>query len=227
MATVNLPVLGQEVGEALEGRTGGAVSLAVGMAQIFSGIPGLRGLMSYWYHFAIMFEAMFILTTIDAGTRVARFLVQESLGKFYKPFENAGSPWAAGAASLLVVCSWAYFIHTGTISTLWPMFGVANQLLASVALAVATTLLINLGRAKYVWVTVIPLVFVAVTTATAGVQSILYNFLPRGDAQGYVNSVVTGLMIVCLAVVLVCSVRRWVQALWPSKEGAPLDPQEA
>ena len=225
MAPVNLPTLGAQVGESLEGRTGGAVSLAVGMAQIFSGIPGLTGLMSYWYHFAIMFEALFILTTIDAGTRVARFLVQESLGKIYKPFENTSSQWAAAGASLLVVCSWGYFIYTGSISTLWPMFGVANQLLASVALAVATTLLINLGRARYAWVTLVPLSFVATTTAAAGVQSILYNFLPRGDMQGYVNSVITALMIVCLAVVLWCSGRRWLRALWPSKTEAPLDPQ--
>ena len=217
MATVNLPSLGEQVGESLEGRTGGAVSLAVGMAQIFTGIPGLTGLMSYWYHFAIMFEALFILTTIDAGTRVARFLVQESLGKVYKPFENTSSQWAAAAASLLVVCSWGYFIYTGSISTLWPMFGVANQLLASVALAVATTLLINLGRARYAWVTLVPLSFVATTTAAAGVQSIVYIFLPRGDAQGYVNSVITSLMLVCLAVVLWCCARRWVSALRTSK----------
>ena len=217
MAPVNLPVLGEQVGEALEGRTGGAVSLAVGMAQIFSGIPGLSGLMSYWYHFAIMFEALFILTTIDAGTRVARFLVQESIGKVYKPFENTSSPWAAAVASLLVVCAWGYFIYTGSISTLWPMFGVANQLLASVALAVATTLLINLGRARYAWVTLVPLLFVATTTAIAGVENILFNFLPSRNTQGYINSAFTALMLVCLVVVLVCCIQRCRRALWPAK----------
>ncbi len=217
MDPVNLSMLGEQVGEALEGRTGGAVSLAVGMAQIFSGIPGLASLMSYWYHFAIMFEALFILTTIDAGTRVARFLVQESVGKVYKPFENTSSPWAASVSSLVVVCAWGYFIYTGSISTLWPMFGVANQLLASVALAIGTSMLINLGRARYAWVTLLPLSFVATTTAIAGVQNILYNFLPQEDMQGYVNSAVTALMIVCLVVVLVSCGRRWKEALRPSK----------
>jgi carbon starvation protein len=176
--------------------------------------------MSYWYHFAIMFEALFILTTIDAGTRVARFLVQESVGKVYKPFENTSSVWAASVSSLLVVSAWGYFIYTGSISTLWPMFGVANQLLASVALAVGTTLLINLGRARYAWVTLLPLSFVATTTAIAGVQNILYNFFPQGNMQGYINSAVTALMIVCLVVVLVSCGRRWKEALRPTKATA-------
>ena len=118
------------VGETVAGRTGGAVSLAVGIAQIFSGLPGMRGLMDYWYHFAIMFEALFILTTIDTGTRVARFLVQEFLGQFYAPM--ARQDWLPGSivSTLLVVCAWGYFIWTGSISTIWPMFGIANQLLA-------------------------------------------------------------------------------------------------
>ena len=155
---VNLPELEAAVGETVAGRPGGAVSLAVGIAQIFSGLPGMRGLMDYWYHFAIMFEALFILTTIDTGTRVARFLVQEFLGQFYKPM--ARQEWIPGAiiSTLLVVVGWAYFIWTGSISTIWPMFGIANQLLAAVALAVATTIIINTGKARYVWVTVVPLI---------------------------------------------------------------------
>ena len=113
----------------------------------------MRHLLDYWYHFAIMFEALFILTTIDAGTRVARFLVGEFLGRAYAPF--ARHDWMPGAmvSTALVVAAWAYFIWAGSISTIWPMFGIANQLLASVALAVGTTVIINAGRARYAWVT--------------------------------------------------------------------------
>src|SRR5205823_14438597 len=144
MATANLPQLQAEVGEVVAGRPGGAVSLAVGMAQIFSGLPGMRGLMAYWYHFAIMFEAVFILTTIDSGTRIGRFLLQEFLGRAWKPF--ARTQWLPGAlvSTALIVMGWAYFIWTGNISTIWPMFGVANQLLAAVALAVGTAIILNI-----------------------------------------------------------------------------------
>jgi carbon starvation protein len=129
----NLSQLSVEVGEKIAGRTGGAVSLGVGMAQIFSAIPGLNGLMSYWYHFAIMFEALFILTTIDAGTRIGRFVLQEMLGKVYKPFGRTN--WLPGnlLASFLMVFFWGYFIYTGSVSTIWPLFGTANQLLATIA----------------------------------------------------------------------------------------------
>src|SRR5262249_26885563 len=147
MTTVNLGVLQQGVGETVIGRPGGAVSLAVGMAQIFSGLPGMRSLMAYWYHFAIMFEAFFILTTIDAGTRIARFLLQEFVGRVWTPF--ARTDWMPGSllSTGLVVLAWGYFLWTGSINTIWPMFGIANQLLASVALAVGTTVIINAGRA--------------------------------------------------------------------------------
>src|SRR5205085_7457022 len=120
MDPVNLSNLAAQVGENVAGRTGGAVSLAVGMAQVFSAVPGMKSLMSYWYHFAIMFEALFILTTIDTGTRVARFIAQEFLGKIYKPFEK--TDWLPGTiiSSALVVFAWSYFIMTGNISTIWP-----------------------------------------------------------------------------------------------------------
>jgi carbon starvation protein len=213
MATVNLPQLGVEVGEELAGRTGGAVSLAVGMAQIFSGIPGLQGLMSYWYHFAIMFEALFILTTIDTGTRVARFLVQEFLGKFIRPLEK--TDWMPGTllSSLLVVSGWGYFIYTGSISSIWPMFGIANQLLAAVSLCIGTTVIINMGRARYAWVTLLPLCFVATTTVTAGWQSVTDIFLPQQNFEGYLNSFLTFVMVVCLLIVMVTSVWRWYSVL--------------
>src|SRR5262249_42282513 len=143
MHTVNLTDLSAQVGENVAGRTGGAVSLALGMAQIFTGLPGMRGLMSYWYHFAIMFEALFILTTIDTGTRVARFMLQEFMGRAHAPLGR--TDWLPGTivSSALVVTTWGYFIHTGSIATIWPMFGIANQLLASAALCVGTTVIIN------------------------------------------------------------------------------------
>ena len=218
MSIVNLEELQREVGEIVAGRPGGAVSLAVGFAQIFSSIPGMRGLMSFWYHFAIMFEALFILTTIDAGTRVARFLVQEFVGRLWKPFERTN--WLPGAllSTGIVVFAWAYFIWAGSISTIWPMFGTANQLLAGVALAVASSAIINAGKVRYVWVTVVPMLFVSTTTLVAGWLNIVDNFLPltanpETAAQGYVNSTLTVIMMICAVVILVESFRRWYRVL--------------
>ena len=207
--------LEQESGEKdLRGRTGGAVTLALGIAKIFDGIPGLRGLMKYWYHFAIMFEALFILTTIDTGTRVARFLVGEFGGRFYRKLEEPN--WLPGSVvtSALVVAAWAAFIWSGSISTIWPMFGVANQLLASVALCVATTIIINSGRAKYSWVTLLPLSFVATTTLVAGWESITDIFWPLSQnpetaMQGYINTFLTATIMVAAVIILVDSIRRW------------------
>jgi carbon starvation protein len=218
LPTVNLVELSREVGENVIGRPGGAVSLAVGFAQIFTGLPGLKALMSFWYHFAIMFEALFILTTIDAGTRVARFVVQEFGGRFWKPFEQTDWLPSNIIATTLVVCSWGYFIWTGNISTIWPMFGTANQLLAAVALSVSTSVLINSGKARYAWVTFVPMLFVAATTLTAGVLNITDNFWPltlnpETEVQGYVNCILTVLMLVCAVVVLVEAGRHWYRIL--------------
>jgi carbon starvation protein len=218
LSPVNLAELSREVGETVAGRPGGAVSLAVGFAQIFSGVPGMRGLMSYWYHFAIMFEALFILTTIDAGTRVGRFLIQEFGGKVWKPFERTAWLPANIVASGFVVFAWAYFIWTGSISTIWPMFGTANQLLAGVALAVATSAIINSGKVKYVWVTLIPMVFVSATTLTAGWMNITDNFWPltanaATAVQGYVNSILTAVIMACAVVIIVEALRRWYRVL--------------
>jgi carbon starvation protein len=220
MSVVNLPELQRQIGEVVVGRPGGAVSLAVGMAQIFSGLPGMRGLMAYWYHFAIMFEAVFILTTIDSGTRIGRFIVQEFAGRAWPAFARTDSLPAAIAATVAIVLGWAYFIWTGNISTIWPMFGVANQLVAVVALAVATTLVINIGRAPYMWVTGLPCAFVTVTTLTAGWMNIADNFWPLTGApdaavrvQGYVNSICTGVMMVCAVIILGATVRRCAHVL--------------
>jgi carbon starvation protein len=215
---VNLADLSSQVGENVAGRPGGAVSLAVGMAQIFSSLPGMRGLMSYWYHFAIMFEALFILTTIDAGTRVARFIVQEFGARFYAPIGRTDSMPAAVFATTAVVFSWAYFIYAGSIETIWPMFGIANQLLATVGLAIVTIVLVNAGRARYAWVTALPMASVAVTTVWAGVLSIKNSFWPmamRGSdhvrVQGFVNTSLTVIMLACVAVILTAAARRWKQ----------------
>jgi carbon starvation protein len=216
---VNLAALSAAVGENVAARPGGAVSLAVGMAQIFSGLPGMAGLMSYWYHFAIMFEALFILTTIDAGTRVARFILQEFAGRLYAPLGRPASMPASVVSTLAVVLAWGYFLYAGSIETIWPMFGIANQLLATVGLAVATIVLVNLGRTRYVWVTLCPMVFVAVTTVTAGLLSVRDNFWPITSSpvaavrlQGYTNTILTLVMLFCVATILVAAARQWLRA---------------
>lgn len=213
----NLTQLSAEVGEKIAGRTGGAVSLGVGMAQIFSSIPGLNGLMSYWYHFAIMFEALFILTTIDAGTRIGRFVIQELLGKVYTPF--ACTNWLPGniIASLLMVLSWGYFIYTGNISTIWPMLGTANQLLASIALAVGTSYIINRGKIKFAWITIVPFVFIGFTTIYASLTNIFNIYLPQLNnsatlVQGLVNLVLSLTILVCAFVVFYNAIPTWIKA---------------
>ncbi|HMG71915.1 MAG TPA: carbon starvation CstA family protein [Pyrinomonadaceae bacterium] len=215
--------LQEESGEKnLRGRTGGAVTLALGIAKIFDGIPGLRGLMKYWYHFAIMFEALFILTTIDTGTRVARFLLGEFGGRVFRKLEEPN--WLPGSilTSALVVAAWATFIWNGSISTIWPMFGIANQLLAAVALCVATTVIINMGKARYCWVTIAPLSFVATTTLVAGWESIRDIFWPQAQTaatatQGYINTSLTVLIMTAAVIVLIDSVRRWIGGRRPTE----------
>jgi carbon starvation protein len=216
--TVILDTVSREVGEKLAGRTGGAVSLAVGMAQIFRGLPGMDRLMAYWYHYAIMFEALFILTTVDAGTRVARYVLQELMGRVHKPFAN--SAWLPGnlAATTLVVGGWGYLIYTGTISTIWPLFGTGNQLLATIALSIGTTFLINMGKAKYALITAIPMCFVGITTVTAGILSIKNLFWPLTSKPGqmltgYLDSALTGIFIVGVVLVVFDAARRWVAVL--------------
>jgi carbon starvation protein len=214
----NIDVLAAEVNEKITGRPGGAVSLAVGMAQIFSAIPGLKSLMSYWYHFAIMFEALFILTTIDAGTRIARFILQEVGGKVYKPFGRTN--WLPGnlAASFAIVAAWGYFIYTGNISTIWPMFGTANQLLACIALAIGTSFIINRGRARYAWVTLLPMVFVGATTLTAGYMNITGIYWPQLSSpekwvQGLVNLTLTGLIMLSVILIVADAIPKWIRAV--------------
>jgi carbon starvation protein len=216
--TVNLDMVSRQVGENLTGRTGGAVSLAVGMAQIFKGLPGMDRLMAYWYHYAIMFEALFILTTIDTGTRVARYVLQELMGRVHKPFAN--SAWLPGnlVATACVVGGWGYLIYTGNISTIWPLFGTGNQLLATIALAVSTTFLINMGKARYALIPAIPMCFVGVTTVTAGVLSIKDIFWPLTSQPGqvftgYLDSFLMGIFIIGVVLVIFDAACRWVAVL--------------
>ena len=219
----NLSQLSASVGEKIAGRTGGAVSLGVGMAYIFSSIPGMKHLMSYWYHFAIMFEALFILTTIDAGTRIGRFLLQEALGKIYKPFQKTN--WLPGnlLTSGLMVFAWAYFIYTGTVSTIWPMFGTANQLLATIALTVGTSFIINRGRIKYAWVTILPMLFVGVTTMTAAYLNVKNIYLPQVQepatlVPGLINLILTVSIMICIVVIIYNAVPKWLMAFRDARQ---------
>ncbi len=224
-ATLNIPpvdvyTLQAAVHENVIGRTGGAVSLALGMAEIFSRLPGFKGLIDYWYHFAIMFEALFILTTVDSGTRVGRFLLQETFGRISPKLGDPNYLPGAMMCSGMMVLMWGYFIWTGNVGTIWPLFGVGNQLLASVALAVGSTMLINMGRAKVAWVTVAPLMFLSVTTLTAGVMTIRDTFWPLTASevtatyvQGYIDTIAMTIMLICSVVIMFSAVRRWVLVL--------------
>lgn len=221
--TVNLDLISAEVGEKLAGRTGGAVSLAVGMAQIFKGIPGMNQLIGYWYHYAIMFEALFILTTVDAGTRVARYVLHELAGKIWAPLGNQRSIAAGAPIAALVVASWGYLIYTGNISTIWPLFGAGNQLLATIALSICSVFLVNMGKARYAWFTAIPALLVGITTATAAVLSILRIFWPMTHNpatafQGYMDSFLMGFFLVGVILVGIESARRISKTL----HGLPL-----
>jgi len=193
----------------VQGRTGGAVSLAVGMSKILSQIPGFSGLLAYWYHFCIMFEALFILTTIDTGTRIARFVLQEFLGKIDKRFDK--TDWIPGSifTSLLTVSAWGYLIFTGSIGTIWPMFGIANQLLAVIALGLATLVLRSWGKKKYQWVTLAPMGFVLVTTTVGAWELSRDVFWPwfqssnQADRiRGEVDLSLTAILFICLIVFL-------------------------
>ena len=234
---LNLGAVEEKVGgESLRGRTGGAVTLAVGMAVIFEdafrwvGVTG-EWLLKYWYHFAIMFEALFILTTIDAGTRIARFLLQETAGRVYEPL---GRPhWLPGAilASGFVTACWAFLIWTGEILTIWPMFGIANQILAVLALTLVTTWLVNSGRGKYAPLTILPMMFVVSTTLTAAKTMVFGVFADKvtdGRAlidagktddgvkllvTGYLNIGMTVFVVACVGVLLLWAVARWV-SVW-------------
>ena len=213
MHPVDLAWLTKAIGEqSLLGRTGGAVSLAVGVAHILGSIRGLGFLMKYCYHFLIMFEALFILTTVDAGTRIGRFILQELLGKVYAPFKNAR--WVPGSilTSLAVVLAWGFLIWNASINTIWPMFGIANQLLASISLAIGTMMLVKMGKGRYAWTTAVPWVFVAVTTLTAAYQMIAHHYWPETATPFMVhfNIALIALMILCSFVIFISAILKIV-----------------
>jgi carbon starvation protein len=219
MTTESLPELAEQIGERLAGRAGGAVSLAVGMSQIFAALPGFKTLISYWYHFAIMFEALFILTTVDTGTRVARFLVQEFCGRFSTKLAQPDYLPGTLLSTALVCLGWGYLVWTGTVATIWPMLGISNQLLACIALCAATTISINRGKARYAWVTLLPMLFVSVATETAGYQLIRDQFYPKlilsGQSdkvfQGYLLSTLCVVAMAALVFIFLDSLRRWIR----------------
>jgi carbon starvation protein len=220
--------LQKQADEVVVARTGGGVSLAIGMARVFSGLPGMNTLLSYWYHFAIMFEALFVLTTIDTGTRIGRFLVQELLGRFNASLGQSTSRPGAILATAVIVGGWTTFILTNNIQTIWPMFGVANQLLACTALCVGTSIVLRESKKRiYALVTVLPLAFVGTTTITAAVHSVLFLYLPLTEKPatrtlGYVNAGLVTLLLACLLMVLTGSIRRWIKML-RTPQGVPAE----
>jgi carbon starvation protein len=236
------------VGEtSLFARTGGAPSLAVGMAEIFAHSLGGTAVMALWYHFAIMFEALFILSTLDAGTRVARFMLQDLLGHFWAPFGNSSSYPNILATSLIVVSAWGYFLYFGTIdplggiNSLWPLFGIANQMLATIALCVATSAMIRAGKARYAFVTLLPLTWLIAVTMTAGIEKIFstaanVGFLAHAALMkkelavpattllraselvrliwnDRIDAAMTAIFIVAVVIILGDSIRAWLRPL--------------
>src|SRR5271165_1431578 len=229
----DMAAVASSVGErTMVGRAGGAPTFALGMAQMLAGVFHSRAALAVWYHFAIMFEALFILTTIDAGTRVGRFLVQDLLGLAWKPLGNTRSLAGSLGATTLFVGAWGWFLYQGVvdplggINSLWPIFGIANQLLAVIALALGTTVLIKMGKARHLWVTLLPLAWLLAVTMTAGWMKILspdprLGFLsgaaaaasPRQAMNARVDAAVTAVFLVLVAVVVVSNARVWWQLL--------------
>ena len=254
ISAADLETLARQVGEnSLLSRTGGAPSLAVGMAHLFSRALGGEAAMSLWYHFAIMFEALFILTTLDAGTRVGRFMLQDLLGQVYKPLGRVSWYPAVVLCSALFVSMWGYFLYQGVtdplggINSLWPLFGISNQLLATVALCVGTTVIVKMGKAKYAFVTILPLVWLVIVTATAGLLKIFSsdpklgflsharliegqiaagtlpaNIKSLGAAQrmifnDHLDAAVAAFFLVSVVVILTASIIEWVKVMNGSK----------
>lgn len=210
--------LTRQVGEAnLVGRTGGAVTLAVGMAKVFSSLPGMRALMSYWYHFAIMFEALFILTTVDTGTRVARFILQESvmgLRKTKTALKKSASWTMNIVCGAIVTFAWGYLLYNNDVATIWPMFGIANQLLAAIALAIGTSIILTYSKKRvYALITFLPFLFVLVTTMTAGAQSLPVFWNAQPHFKAVMNVCLTVVMLFMTILISVDAGIRWAREI--------------
>jgi carbon starvation protein len=253
LTVVQMEELARNVGEqTLFYRVGGAPSLALGMAHIFAQSGGGKAILAFWYHFAIMFEALFILTIICAGTRVGRFMLQDLAGQFHKPLGRTS--WMPGilVGSAVIVMAWGYFLYQGVrdplggVNSLWPLFGIANQLLATIALAVSTTILVKMYRAKFMWITCVPLVWLMTVTFTAAYQKIFspvprIGFLAQAEQleaalrsgtltaaqaattrtlifNANLDAALCGLFMILVAVILVDSVRLWAGILRGTRE---------
>ncbi|VTR38268.1 carbon starvation protein A [Sphingobacterium thalpophilum] len=210
LATVDLPHFITRIGVDLHGRTGGAVSLAVGMAHIFDKVPFMEDIMAYWYNFAIMFEAVFILTAIDAGTRVGRFFLQEMLGNIFPKFGDKN--WKPGVwiCSAIFTLSWGYLTYTGNVSSIWPLFGISNQLLAACGLIVCTTMLIRMNRHKYALYAAIPGIFMVGITFWAGYLQVVQGYLPKGQ---YLLAVLAVTAMSLMLIVFIGAFRRWLSLI--------------
>jgi carbon starvation protein len=210
----NLKEIEHMTAETLAGRTGGAVSLAAGMSLILSSIKGMKHLMGYWYHFAIMFEALFILTTVDTGTRVARYILQEMI-KFVNPRLGRNN-WLPGIiiTSAVISALWGYLVYNGDISTIWPMFGVANQLLAAVALFVGTIFIIKHSQKWYYGlITFLPGIFMFLTTFVAGIDNIINNYLPKHTFQGNLNAALSSIMLLLVIIIFFETMKKSIKLL--------------
>lgn len=217
MQTVHLPELSQEIGMDLEGRTGGAVTLAVGMSYIFAKIPWFYDLAAYFYQFVIMFEAVFILTAIDAGTRVARYLIQDFFGDVYKPLKRVD--WLPGSifASALACFIWGYLLYSGDISSIWVLFGVSNQLMASIGLVIGTTVVLKIADKRWYALTcLVPLAYLYVTVNYAGFWMIK-NVYWNSAAAGYkpLNGILSVIMLALGLIVVILAIKKWAE-LWKS-----------
>jgi carbon starvation protein len=240
VAPGDLTAMAQAVGEkTLLNRTGGAPAFAVGMAHVFSRSLGGTAVMALWYHFALMFEGLFILTVIDAGTRVGRFLLQDAIGHLWRPLGKSGSYPSILATSAIMVAGWGWFLWQGIqdplggINTLWPLFGIANQLLATVALSLATTILVKSGRLRYLWVTLVPTIWLVLVTFTAGLEKIFHpnpriGFLAHANQlasetglanrsqlifNDRVDAAVTGILLILVSAMIVQALVEWVRVL--------------
>jgi carbon starvation protein len=250
----DITTIAKHVGEqSILSRTGGAPTLAIGMATIFSNIVGGKALMAFWYHFAILFEALFILTTIDAGTRVGRFMIQDLVGTVYKPFKRTEALIPNIIATTLCVAGWGYFLYQGVIdplggiNTLWPLFGIANQMLAGIALLLGTTLLFKMGKKAYTWITLLPTTWLLIVTLTAGWQKLFdanpkVGFLSHAKnfkaayesgkvvapatnmvqmkqvlVNDYVDATLTGIFLAVVVIVLISALAIWFKVIFNHK----------
>jgi carbon starvation protein len=212
---VHLPELAREIGLELEGRTGGAVTLAVGMTYIFTSIPWFESLSSYFFQFVIMFEAVFILTAIDAGTRVARYLIQDFFGEFYKPLKK--TDWLPGniMASAIACFMWGYLLYSGDIGSVWALFGVSNQLMASIGLIIGATVILKIAdKRRYMLTCLIPLAYLFITVNYAGYWMVKNVYLnPAATGFNVLNAILSIVMLILGVIILVSAIKKWME-LW-------------